>query len=689
MILSMLKVEIIGPKKYFYDTMAKIQQFGYLHLEDISKRIVPGEMLVRKMEVDERTENDRRELENLLIKINSILTTLKPEEEEKVSKPEKERERFYAEIWRESCDELKAEIEKLLTELEEKTKALADEKNNLELELATLGKYEVIIEKIKPLAEQLVALEGFETVALLVERKYKDVLDLIREEVSKITKNQFELVSADVDEDTTAALLIFNKIYSELVHSFLWAENVNEVKLPGDLAEKPFNEALDILKEKKGKIPKRIAQIKEELNEISEKWYQKILAIQDVLRDRCSQLAVIHQVGQTDYTFVIEGWIPRKYLGNLKKLLRETFGERVVVSELEVSPEELEEAPVVLENPTWAKPFELVMNLFSPPRYGTIDPTPLLALFYPILFGLIIGDIGYGLLLLLITLYVRKRFWNLYGVRMVASMLSMAAILTIFFGFLYGEIFGDLPLRYQWIREFEIVRVKTVDGEALQYRFVKPHAEGEEGAKEEKHSFEGEEKVLFKLPFDRGKGEYLIPFLFLCVGVGFGHIVLGLILGVVNALKEHAKKHAVEKVGMLIFLFSIFLVIATAARWLPPVMQSFGFFLVLISIVLLIWGGGFMGVMHIFSTFGNILSYARLMALGLAGVVLAVVANQLAGAFGNIYVGLFIALFLHTINLVVHSFSSTIHALRLNVIEFFGKFYESGGKPYKPFKTGR
>ncbi len=93
-----------------------------------------------------------------------------------------------------------------------------------------------------------------------------------------------------------------------------------------------------------------------------------------------------------------------------------------------------------------------------------------------------------------------------------------------------------------------------------------------------------------------------------------------------------------------------------------------------------------MGIIHIPSTISNIFSYARLMALGVAGVLLADVANQLSGTVGSIWVGILLALFLHLINIVVHSFSSTIHSIRLNVIEFFGKFYESGGRQYKPFK---
>jgi V/A-type H+-transporting ATPase subunit I len=104
---------------------------------------------------------------------------------------------------------------------------------------------------------------------------------------------------------------------------------------------------------------------------------------------------------------------------------------------------------------------------------------------------------------------------------------------------------------------------------------------------------------------------------------------------------------------------------------------------------MLIYGGGLMGPMEVFGMVGNVFSYARMMALGLSGVVLAFVANTLAVKMGNLAVGLAIAALLHGLALLVHAFSPSIHAIRLNVIEFFKWFYETGGKRYKPFNRGR
>ncbi len=783
MILQMSKVEVIGPRRLFYDVLSSLHNLGVLHIEDISKKVEPGEMMLRRMEIDEEVESRRRELQALLNRVESLLAALKPEEKEKIS--EAEVSRHYQSFWNASCEDLQREVEKVLEGVEKTTRELAEKKTQLEEERANLAKYVVVLKKIKPLASQLVALEGFETVALLVERKYKGVLDLVREEMNKLTKGQFELVSADVDEETTAALLVFNKTYSEPVNSFLWAEKVNKVKLPDEYADKPFDEAYETMISRLKSIPAEIDKVKEDLRETSAAWYTRLLAIRNVLTDRCGELEVAYYAGQTDYTFVIEGWVPRRELNKMKEALNEEFEGKVLVSEIEVTEEEREKAPVILDNPFWAKPYELVMGIFGYPRYGTLDPTIFLAIFYPIFFGLVLGDIGYGFSLLVIGLLVRYFFGKVPIVKMLSMMVIMAAVMVMFFGFIYGEVFGNIAHVYEVIRPFRLAKEPTPEGERIVARILPPHHEikltdeedkllkklrpvfeskkgtlkveeiaerinasprkvekvleylkeeknkklseevltllrtkkealpAEEIAKEVKINLEETEKiletlkeehkvamvdgkwqevkVLFELPFDRGNiAEYLLPYMFLAVGLGFGHILLGFVLGMINALREHAKRHAIENLGMVVLLVSIAFLVLAVQKAIPEFFGSMTVFLILVAFVLIVYGGGVTALFHIPSVISNIASYLRLMALGLAGVILAVIGNQLGSMFDVAALGILVALLVHLLNIVVHSFSATIHSMRLNIVEFFGKFVAYGGKPYKPFKkTGR
>ncbi|HEY4687235.1 MAG TPA: hypothetical protein VIH20_03380, partial [Candidatus Subteraquimicrobiales bacterium] len=136
--------------------------------------------------------------------------------------------------------------------------------------------YKPILEKIQPLAKEIEASDGFESVALLLERDYKEGLELLKKDLAEITKDQLRLVSSDVDEDTTAAILIFNRTFSRSVHSFLASAHVNELKLPQYLAGKPFGEAFGFLKERMKILPQKTKEMKEELSEISAKWSSRL-----------------------------------------------------------------------------------------------------------------------------------------------------------------------------------------------------------------------------------------------------------------------------------------------------------------------------------------------------------------------------------------------------------------------------
>jgi V/A-type H+-transporting ATPase subunit I len=141
---------------------------------------------------------------------------------------------------------------------------------------------------------------------------------------------------------------------------------------------------------------------------------------------------------------------------------------------------------------------------------------------------------------------------------------------------------------------------------------------------------------------------------------------------------------------MLIGLMALFLIVGVLARQLPESLMTPGIVLMMVGIVLLStplgWLGVLMGPIEFIGLIGNILSYLRIAAIGLASVYLAEVANEVAGAAGNIVVGAILTILIHALNLVLGAFSPTIHSLRLHYVEFFRKFYEGGGRPYQPYR---
>jgi V/A-type H+-transporting ATPase subunit I len=479
---------------------------------------------------------------------------------------------------------------------------------------------------------------------LLIQKQFEDVLTLIREEMAKITGNRFEMSSTSVDEETLATLTIFHKRYSQQVHSFIFSVNVNEVRLPQEYMGKPFYEMFAGIETNKLQKIEEITVIDEKLARLSVAWYQELVVLKKTFEDISEELEEFNKFGYSEFTFVVMGWIPKKFLQRIKETVKNAYGDTVVIQELGVSAEEMEKAPTFYDNPRWVKPFESIMQLVRPPKYREIDPSPFLAIFFPIFFGIMVGDIGYGLVILAFALIIKNKLGTMEFVRNLADILTISALATIIFGFIYGEFFGDFGEMMGWLHPVHYLGITW------------------------------------------NRLEAIIPMLIFAIGIGVIHVFLGLIIGIINEVTRKNKKHLSEKVGMLLALSGLITIIFLALEMIPSWMLYPVIIIVIVALVLIIYGAGAMGPMEIMSAVGNILSYARLMAIGLASVILAFVANKLGEAMEILALGILIAVLLHALNIVLAMFSPSIHSVRLHLVEFFSKFYQGGGIAYKPFK---
>jgi len=316
----------------------------------------------------------------------------------------------------------------------------------------------------------------------------------------------------------------------------------------------------------------------------------------------------------------------------------------VIVEEMAISPAEREHAPVALENPAPLKPFEFLVRLLALPRYGTLDPTPLMALFLPIFFGLILGDIAYGALVVLLGLYLSQKYTHREGLRSLGQVFIVCGLWSIVIGVLYGEFLGTL----------------------------------------------GERLGLRPLWLNRAEPQVFQALFGFTIATGVMQVVLGLILGAWETLRERRLKEMGAKLGMLLALCAIFFLIGSAANLLPPGFFNPAVVALLIGVILVSYPLGIVGLLlgplEVLGVVGNILSYLRIAAIGLSSVYLAKLANDLAGLTGSVVLGAIVAGLLHVLNLALGILSPTVQSLRLHYVEFFGKFFEPGGRSFNPFR---
>ena len=633
MLQVMRRIQVVGPKTELNHVVDFLYTAGRIHLEDAAASLSPEERPLVPVQAELADD-----IMDVLGKITAIFGTLPLVEDDPGVQ-----DRIRRAIERESHERVIGRARGIIGELENMTRELSSRKRELALSITALDRYAKVLAIIQPVEKELPALEGFEVTILLIQREHAEVLDLIRKELGIITKNRFEMSSTTVDAETLATLMVFNKKHSEEIHAFIYSVNVNEVRLPREFAGRPFYEMFAMIEEQKIAAQEEILGINRRLATLSSVWYQELTVLKTFLENLHDELSAYRNFGLTEYTFVITGWIPKKSLSMIRASITDQFGGRVVVNDLPVNGEDMKRAPVFYDNPWWAKPFEVVMGLVSLPNYREIDPSPVLAIFFPLFFGIMVGDIGYGLIILAFGLYVRHRYLQIVFARNLAGMMIISSVPAIVFGYLFGEIFGNLGEVMGWIHPVSLLGVTW------------------------------------------NRAEAIIPMLILAVSLGVVHVFLGLAFGIRNAVILKNRKHLAERSGMLLTISGLILLLVSLAAVLPGEAVYPGVILMILGLPLVLYGAGPFGAIEVMSTVGNILSYARLMAIGMASVILAIVANDLGNAFGIAVIGIIVAVLLHVLNIALAMFSPSIHAIRLHLVEFFSKFYEGGGSAYKPF----
>jgi len=352
------------------------------------------------------------------------------------------------------------------------------------------------------------------------------------------------------------------------------------------------------------------------------------------------------------HVFVLQGWLTTKAVDAVEVQLKDKLGEgEYVFLPLEIAEEEYEEVPTVLENNTFLQPFENLTEMYGLPKYGELDPTPYTAPFYLVFFGMMAADLGYGALLWLGTFIMLKFFHFDKGMNRNLKFFHLLSYPVMIWGIVFGSAFGaDLPFQ----------------------------------------------------PLSLSKD--LITIMILSIIFGVIQIMVGLSLGAYSNLKKKVYTDAyTSHLGWLAIITGIILYVLGSMvlniSWIATIGSSIAIIAAVAIVVVTVlssenkWGGLASGLYNLYGISGyvaDVVSYTRLMALAVSGGSIASAFNMLVGFLppvARFTAGIFLIVALQGLNIFLSFLGAYVHGLRLQFVEFFGKFYDGGGHALKPFKT--
>ncbi len=440
------------------------------------------------------------------------------------------------------------------------------------------------------------------------------------------------------------------------------------------------------------KLQKTLTDEDSAIESLREKYAALVLASEEHYSIEIQQAEAPLRVATTPNSFAIDGWVPITSADSVRRAMSEKVGDDIAVEILPVSKhEEDEHAPVKLRNSRLAKPFELFIELMSTPLYREVDPTLFVFVVFPLFFGLMIGDFGYGACLMLAGLVMWKKLGkDSEGWRKLGLIVLTGGLFAALFGLLlFHDAFG-LPF-HPVIDERGVPVLGGLSWETTMGVYI---------------------------PMGEAPMEKLVDvkdLLAISVLAAWVHMSIGLILGFRNEL-SHSRKHAATKVFWLIILFGLFAQVLFMARGSPlrdtlfmtfcssfagMVVPFSGLSLSIVALSLILVGvagffvlhgkGAMMELMEILSLLSNVISYTRIAAIGVAKGAMALAFNYIVVTYlfagGNILLiiaGVVVLVLLQLLVFALGSLSAGIQALRLNYVEFFLKFYTGGGVSFEP-----
>lgn len=598
----MTKISVTGSKKDLGSVIEELHELEALDIEDYEgKELERGDPF-----------EDAEDISELLVDVRSLISKL-PKADETVERSL-------------SLEEIQDKIPGISDKVEE----IEDEIGDLESEIGSVKDQKKFFRKLKGTGLDYESLQGSDTLSVFIGKLDTESFR------SDAPNDCFEIY-----EGKDAEVVFYYTEYKDKFEHSINNARIEEYNLVKTELRGEVESILKQLDSRKKQLRNQKDRKREELEEIASDWRGSLESTERFLSEKVEKSEAPIRFATTENAFIAKGWVPAERYRELEERIAEVTEGRI-----HIQKEDGDEPPVKHENNRAVQPFESLTDLVSVPRYNELDPSFMLLLTFPLFFGFMIGDAGYGLTTLAVFYGGMKLFPKAAD---IFKSLMYASVATIFFGLIFGDAFGFIIFG----RESALTALTGIE-------------------------------LFSQIPILYHRAHHLGQVFEISVLIGLVHVNLGYLLGFYNEYIKHGVKEAFLEKG------SWWVLQAGFALWFLVGMAA-GLPVVALSLVLLYLGEGIEGIVEIPALLSNVLSYLRIFGVSVAAISLAGVVNSMAnplfqsGSVVGVALGVFLLVFGHTFNTFIKIMEGFLQGIRLHYVEQFGKFYEGGGKKYAPF----
>lgn len=639
---QMQKLSLILPKDDLDSLLLALQSEAKIQIYDLSEHEEWQAAFEANTLSQPLTEDNRQalvELQKRQEQVEKMIQTLEPYMPEKKALQALKEEPLSL-----SFDDLQAhgmirDEDLLLTKLKRQLRVLDKARQKIADAKAEIER----LEKWRPLEVTPAALATFHYVHGLIGTILNSDTDAVRSSLK--AHPELELEEVFTSETEHGYVILYRSGDRVAVQELLEDHGFKELDYEEEQVPAAYLDRLEgEIKEQEAVAAATLAELQNSQKELDQLKYQLDYLLSLGAREEAKSL-----LASTQSLVALEGWIETSQVASLRDFLQEGFGSRVLLETRDVTEKDWDDVPIQLRNSALVEPFELVTEMYALPKYYEKDPTPIVSLFYFVFFGMMVADIGYGLLLTLATGFALKAFKLKPGTAKNLRFFSLLGISVALWGVVYGSFFG------------------------------------------------------FEMPFALiSTTSNAMTILILSVVFGFVTVLVGLFLGGMKnvRIKDYTEAYNAGFAWVLILLGLMLLAVGNIlpgmsllvpiGKWLA-ILNAIGILIVSIVSAKKLSGlaSGLFNLYNVSGYVGDLVSFTRLMALGLSGASIGSAFNLIVNLFpplGRFTVGLVLFIVLHAINMFLSFLSGYVHGARLIFVEFFGKFYEGGGKPFRPLK---